>query len=255
MYIEHREPDDTADRNPPERIRDRPERKSVGRGRRWRRRAKVPMKVNHSKRREKYVECDGTKGEELKRCSFQKHAGAYSTAKVEPVEASESGDHFSTYAQPSTSKVSPSMKLTNFNLFDSMNGIYDPAVATINANPSNSTALTKATHLHHSMVNGTHQQPHHPHGGQTMYPSNVDYSSTSVNNCNGYWPYPSQSFLPGSTRQYIVPPTSSVADVCSPPPRPDLNYPNHVSYGPMQKMVGSYPTSYEFYPSHNAKYC
>lgn len=118
---------------------------------------------------------------------------------------------------------------------------------------TSSTTNHKPTPLHHSVINGTHHSQHH--GPTTMYPSNNDYTTPSMNNCNGYWPYPTQTFFPGSTRQYMMPQNSSVSDGCSSPPRPDLTYSNHGSYGPMQKMVANYSTSYDFYPTHNSKYC
>jgi len=149
---------------------------------------------------------------------------------MEPVEASESGDHLSTYTHSSPS----SMRIPNFNLFDTM---------TIPGN--------NKTNLHH-IQNGNHH-----HNGQNIYSSNNEYSSSSISTSNGYWPYSTQPYFPGTTRQYMVnqTPSTSVSDICSSPNEQDLSYHTHGSYSHMQKMVGNYPANYEFYQQHNAKYC
>ena len=125
------------------------------------------------------------------------------------------------------------MKLGNFNLFDSMNAaIYDP---TTNVKSSHH------HHHHHSMINGNQH-------AQTIYSNNSDYNPS-----NGYWPYPNQTFLTGSsTRQYIVPTTSSDTSSTN---RTDLNYSthSHTSYATMPKMSTNYSSPYELYP--NSKYC
>lgn len=162
---------------------------------------------------------------------------------MEPVEASESGDHTSTYthSSPPTSR-----RIPNFNLFDPMAvaGIYD------SSNGNNK------TNLHH-IQNGNH------HLGQHIYSSNNDYNSSSISTSNSYWPYSTQTYFPGTTtaaatRQYMGNQTSStsLSDTCSSPTEQDLSYHPHGSYSHMQKMVGNYPTNYEFYQQqHNAKYC
>jgi hypothetical protein len=165
---------------------------------------------------------------------LQKHAGGYSTPKMEPVEASESGDHLSTYTHSSPS----SMRIPNFNLFDTMAaaGIYD---STMNASSNGNNKIN----LHHN--------------GQHIYATNNDYGSSSVPPSNGYWPYSTQSYFPGPTRQYMVnqTPSTSVSDTNSPTSEQELSYHTHGSYSHMQKMVGNHPASYEFYQQHNAKYC
>lgn len=160
------------------------------------------------------------------------------------------------------------MKLGNFNLFDTISaaGIYDPTVSTStnSSSTSNPVALAAAAyaaassngkpstnHLGHSM------STNHQHHGQHMYSPGTDYSSSPVSSSNGYWPYSTQPYFPGSTRQYVVPQTPSIStsDAGSPTARHDLSYPSHGNYPHMQKMVGNYSTSYEFYQQHNAKYC
>lgn len=127
------------------------------------------------------------------------------------------------------------MKLGNFNLFDSMTAaIYDP----MNSNGLTSTNNVKSTPIHHSMVNGTHHS-------QTIYSNNSDYNPS-----NGYWNYhQNQTFLSGSTRQYIGSTDNSLST------RPELNYSHHShsSYPTMPKMPTNYSSPYEFYP--NSKYC
>lgn len=156
---------------------------------------------------------------------------------MEPVEASESGDHSSTYPHASSS----SRRIPNFNLFDPMNvgGIYD----TSNGN--------NKTNLHH-MQNGTH------HTGQNIYSANNEYNPSSIPTSNNYWPYSTPGYFPGTTRQYMINQTSStsISDTCSSPStEQDLSYHPHGSYSHMQKMVGNYPANYEFYQQHNTKYC
>jgi hypothetical protein len=106
------------------------------------------------------------------------------------------------------------------------------------------------TNLHH-IQNGNH------HNGQHIYSSNNDYGSSSIPTSNGYWPYATQSYFPGTTRQYMVnqTPSTSIPDTCSPSSEQQLSYHTQGSYSHMQKMVGNYPTNYEFYQPHNAKYC
>ena len=133
------------------------------------------------------------------------------------------------------------MRIPNFNLFDTMAaaGIYDPA----SGNPK--------TNLHH-IPNGNHSNVQH------IYPSTNDYnSSSSIPTSNGYWPYSTPSYFPAPPRQYMINQTSStsVSDTCSSLTEQNLPYHTHGSYAQMQKMVGNYPTNYEFYPQHNAKYC
>ncbi|CAF2403601.1 unnamed protein product [Rotaria sp. Silwood2] len=177
----------------------------------------------------------------------KKHAGGYTTPKIEPVEASESGDHTSTYNHSSSSPKpsSSSMRIPNFNLFDTMTavGLYDSTV-------NSSTISNNKTNFYH-IQNGNH------HNTQHMYSSNNDYGSSSIPTSNGYWPYPTQSYFPATTRQYMVNqiPSTSLSDTCASPTQQDLSYHTHGSYPHMQKTVGNYPTSYEFYQQHNAKYC
>ena len=108
-------------------------------------------------------------GDELE--SFEsprkKHAGGYSTAKVEPPEASESGDQFASYPHPS-------IRLGNFNLFEP-------------------TPNVKSTPQ--PMVNGAHH-------AQPMYSNNSNYNSSG-----GYWPYPNQAFLSGSPTNNVQVPS------------------------------------------------
>jgi len=139
---------------------------------------------------------------------------------MEPVEASESGDHAS------------SIRIPNFNLFDTMAaaGIYDPTI-------NSSSNINNKINLHHN--------------NQHIYSSNNDYNSSSVPTSNGYWPYSAQSYFPGTTRPY----QTSVSDTNSSSTEQDLPYHTHGTYSHMQKMVGNHPSSYEFYPPHNAKYC
>jgi hypothetical protein len=131
------------------------------------------------------------------------------------------------------------MRIPNFNLFDPMAvaGIYD------SANGNNK------TNLHH-IPNGNHPN------GQHIYSSNNEYNSSTIPTSNGYWPYATQSYFPGTTRQYMVnqPSSTSVSDTWSSPTQ-ELSYHTPGSYSHMQKMVGNYPTNYEFYQQHNNKYC
>jgi len=172
---------------------------------------------------------------------LQKHAVECITPKMEPVEATESGDHLSTYAHLSPPKTPPPMRIPNFTLFDTMTsaGIYDSTI-------SSSSNGNNKTNFHH-IQNGNH------HNGQHIYSSTNDYVPSS----NGYWPYSTQPYFPGATRQYTINQTSStsVPDTCSSPTEQELSYNTHGSYSHMQKMVGNYPTSYEFYQQHNTKYC
>ncbi|CAF1247504.1 unnamed protein product [Adineta steineri] len=188
----------------------------------------------------------------------KKHAAECITPKMEPVEASESGDHLSAYAHLSSPKTPPpqpaqqqppppppSMRIPNFSLFDTMTsaGIYDPTV-TSSSNGNNK------TNFHH-IQNGNH------HNGQHIYSAHNDYGTSSVPTSNGYWPYSPQAYFPNATRQYMInqTPSTSLPDTCSSPTEQDLSYHPHGSYSHMQKMVGNYPTSYEFYQQHNTKYC
>lgn len=232
---------------------------------------------------------------------------------MEPVEASESGDHLSTYGLPSSSKTPPMSNtipaaIPNFNFIDPMAMaavIYDQTGGTSStaSNSSNSSTTSstnfrcteslptpssvslaaayaaasatypassslngtnKTTHLHshHHLQNGGNATHHH-HNGQHLYSPNNEYVSSSVGTSNGYWPYSSQAYFPSTTRQYMVaqPPSScpitptGVSDTSSSSPQQDLSYHTHGSYPHMQKMVGNYPTSYEFYQQHNNKYC
>jgi hypothetical protein len=144
---------------------------------------------------------------------------------MEPVEASESGDHL----------LTSSMRIPNFNLFDTMAaaGIYDPTI-------NSSSNVNNKINLHHN--------------NQHIYSSNTDYGSSSMPTSNGYWPYSPQSYFPGTTRQYM-PNQTSASGTSSSPNEQDLSYHTHGSYSHMQKMVGNHPTNYEFYQPHNAKYC
>jgi hypothetical protein len=230
---------------------------------------------------------------------------------MEPVEASESGDHLSTYILPSSSSKTPPMPnslsttIPNFNFIDPMTMaavIYEQTGGTSSttSNSSNSSSTSsnnfrctdsiptpssvslaaayaaassnysssslhgnnKTNHLHpsHHIQNGTNN---HHHNGQHLYSPNTDYSSSSVTASNGYWPYSTQPYFPATTRQYMVtqPPSScpitptGVSDTSSSSSQQDLSYHTHGSYPHMQKMVGNYPTSYEFYQQHNPKYC
>lgn len=230
---------------------------------------------------------------------------------MEPVEASESGDHLSAYGL-SSSKTPPinnslSTAMPSFNFIDQMTmaaAMYDQTGGTSSSTPnsSNSSNISstnfrctdpiptpstvslaaayaaassnypsssalngnnKSNHLHshHHGQNGT--TTNHHHNGQHLYPSNTDYGSSPVTSSNGYWPYSTQSYFPGTTRQYMgsQPPAScpltatGVSDTSSSPSQQDLAYHTHGSYPHMQKMVGTYPASYEFYQQHNAKYC
>jgi hypothetical protein len=234
---------------------------------------------------------------------------------MEPVEASESGDHLSTYGLPTSSSKTPPMTnslsttMPSFNFIDQMTMaavMYEQTGGT-SSTTSNSTSSSiasstnfrctdpmptqstvslaaayaaasstypsssslnvanKSNHLHsqHHAQNG---MTNHHHNGQHLYSPNHDYGSSSVTGANGYWPYSSQSYFPGTTRQYMVgqPPTScpvtttGVSDTSSSSSstsQHDLSYHGHGSYPHMQKMVGNYPNSYEFYQQHNAKYC
>ncbi|UJR20764.1 hypothetical protein I4U23_023882 [Adineta vaga] len=172
----------------------------------------------------------------------KKHANDCITPKMEPVEASESGDHSSTYAHLSPPKTPPppAMRIPNFSLFDTMTsaGMYD-----------SSNGNTK-TNFHH-IQNGNH------HTGQHIYSANTDYGPSSVPTSNGYWPYATQSYFPSASRQYMMnqTPSTSLSDGCSSPTEQELSYHPHGTYSHMQKMVGNYPTGYEFYQQHNPKYC
>ena len=86
----------------------------------------------------------------------KKHAGGYTTPKMEPVEASESGDHLSTYVLPSSSKTPPipnslSTTIPNFNFIDPMTmaavmyeqaGCVGSASTTSNSSNSSTTSST-----------------------------------------------------------------------------------------------------------------
>ena len=231
---------------------------------------------------------------------------------MEPVEASESGDHLSTYGLPSSSKTPPMSNnlpatIPNFNFIDPMTMaavIYEQtggtSSTTSNSSNSSSTSSTnfrctdslptpssvslaaayaaassnypsssslngnnKTNHLHphHHIHNGNNT--HHHHNSQHLYSPNNDYVSSSVTTPNGYWPYSTQPYFPTTTRQYMVtqPPSScpitatGVSDTSSSSSQQDLSYHTHGSYPHMQKMVGNYPGSYEFYQQHNTKYC
>ncbi len=108
-------------------------------------------------------------------------------------------------------------------------------------------------------ANGNHKTNlHHNPNGQHIYSSTNDYSSSpSIPTANSYWPYSTQPYFPGTPRQYMVnqTPSTAVSDTCSSPTEQDLPYHPHGPYSHMQKMVGNYPTNYDFYPPHNAKYC
>ena len=176
---------------------------------------------------------------------LKKHAGEPAIPKAEPVEASESGDHLSVYAHSLSSKTSSSMKISNFNFFDPMTaaGIYD---STINS----STIGNNKTNIHQD------QHPHHH--TQHIYSSVNDYSSSSRPTTNGYWPYPTQPYFPTTPRPYNIinqMPSTSLSDPCSSPIQQDLSCHTYGSYPHIQKIVGNYPTSYEFYQPHPAKYC
>ena len=232
---------------------------------------------------------------------------------MEPVEASESGDHLSSYGLPSSSSSSKtpplpnalSSTMSNFNFIDPMAMaavIYEQsggtssttsnssnsslssstnfrctdslsnansvslaaaAYAAASSNYSSSNVNSKNTHPHsHHVQNGTHNHHHH-HNGQHLYSPNQDYGSSSVPTSAGYWPYPTQTYFPSAARQYMVPQpppscpiaATGVSDTSSSSSQQDLSYHAHGSYPHMQKMVGTYPTSYEFYQQHNAKYC
>ena len=159
------------------------------------------------------------------------------------------------------------MKLGNFNLFDTMGvtGMYDTVNGTSNntsplSNPvalaaaayvaASSNVNSKSNHLTHPMQNNNQEH------GQHSYPVTTEYNS-SINGTNGYWGYTPQPYCTTSTRQYMQTPagTISASDACSSPARHDLSYHTHGNYPHMQKMVGNYPTGYEFYQHHNAKYC
>ena len=137
------------------------------------------------------------------------------------------------------------MRISNFNLFDPMAavGLYD------STGNSPSTSNNKTSFYH--MQNGN------SHNSQHIYSSTNDYGSPSIPTSNGYWPYSTQSYFPATTRPYMVNqiPSTSLTDSCSSSTHQDLPYATHGSYSHMQKTVGNYPTSYEFYQPHNAKYC
>jgi hypothetical protein len=170
---------------------------------------------------------------------------------------------------PSNSSNSSTASSANFRCTDSIStpsSVSLAAAAAYAATSSNypSSSLNgnnKVNHLHphHHVQNGNN----HHHNGQHLYSPNTDYGSSSVTAPNGYWPYTTQPYFPGTTRQYMVPqpppscpitPTG-VSDTSSSSSQQDLSYHTHGSYSHMQKMVGNYPTSYEFYQQHNAKYC
>ncbi|CAF1318940.1 unnamed protein product [Rotaria sordida] len=139
---------------------------------------------------------------------------------MEPVEASQSGDYLSFYTHPSAS-----MKIPNFNLFDTVTAaeIYDSTVNSL-SNGNNK------TNLHHT--------------GQHIYSTNNDYTS-SISISNGYWSYSTQPYLPHTTRQYMVNQASSASasDTSSLPTEQALSYYTHESYSYMQKMSGNYPNN------------
>lgn len=177
----------------------------------------------------------------------------------------QAGGTSSTTSNSSTSSTSS----TNFRCTDSIptpsSVSFAAAYAAASANyPSSSLhGNTKSNHLHssHHLQNGS---TNHHHNGQHLYSPNNDYASSPITSTNGYWPYSTQSYFPGTTRQYMVtqPPSScpitpsGVSDTSSSPSQQDLaSYHSHGSYPHMQKMVGNYPTTYEFYQQHNTKYC
>ena len=243
---------------------------------------------------------------------------------MEPVEASESGDHLLTYGLPSSSKTPPLTNplpttIPNFNFIDPMtmaaviceqsggtsttsnsssssstssatnfrctdsittsNSVSLAAAyaaASSNYSSSSSSSLNgnnKTNHLlsHQHIQNGNNHHHHHHHhhhqlhNGQHLYSPTNDYAgSSSVTSSNGYWPYSTQSYFPSAPRQYIVtqPPSScppitptGVSDTSSLSSQQDLPYHTPTSYPHMQKMIGNYPVSYDFYQQHNIKYC
>ncbi|CAF1038516.1 unnamed protein product [Rotaria sordida] len=240
----------------------------------------------------------------------KKHAGGYTTPKIEPVEASESGDHLLTYGLPSSSKTPPMTNalpstIPNFNFIDPMTMaavIYEQTGGTSTTSNSSNSSSTSSTnlrctdsittsnsvslaaayaaassnysstsslngnnktnhlHSHHHIQNGNNN---HHHNGQHLYSPNNDYGSSSVTASNGYWPYSTQPYFAGAARQYMVtqPPSScpitptGVSDTSSSSSQQDLSYHTHGAYPHMQKMVGNYPASYDFYQQHNNKYC
>lgn len=194
---------------------------------------------------------------------MKKRAHGYSSTKVEPVDATESGDPFTNYSHSSTAKTSPSMKLNNLGFFDTIAvaGMYDQTLNTSNGNSTstNPVSLSGVPYgLSSSNVNQKTNHLNHPaqssnqHHIQSSYSPGNDYSST-VNGPAGYWSYGTQSYLGSSTRQYM--PTQTATDVCSSPSRNDLSYHAHGSYPHMQKMVAGYTTAYDFYQHPNPKYC
>ena len=179
----------------------------------------------------------------------------------------QAGGTSSTTSNSSNSSTSS----TNFRCTDSIPtpssvSFAAAAYAAVSGNYPSSSSLhgnTKSNHLHssHHIQNGSNN---HHHNGQHLYSPNNDYGSSPVTSANGYWPYPTQPYFASTTRQYMVtqPPSScpitpsGVSDTSSSPSQPDLvSYHPHGSYPHMQKMVGNYPTSYEFYQQHNTKYC
>jgi len=172
-----------------------------------------------------------------------------------------------TSSTTSNSSNSSSTSSTNFRCTDSIPTPSSVSLAAAYAAASSnypSSSLhgnTKTNHLHHShhIQNGNNN---HHHNGQHLYSPNTDYGSSSVTASNGYWPYSTQPYFP-TTRQYMVtqPPSScpitptGVSDTSSSSSQQDLSYHTHGSYPHMQKMVGNYPTTYEFYQQHNNKYC
>jgi hypothetical protein len=172
-----------------------------------------------------------------------------------------------TSSTTSNSSNSSSTSSTNFRCTDSITTPSSVSLAAAYAAASsnyssslNGNNKTNHLHPHHHIQNGNNN---HHHNGQHLYSPNTDYGSSSVTASNGYWPYSTQPYFPGATRQYMVPqPPSScpitpsgVSDTSSSSSQQDLSYHTHGSYPHMQKMVGNYPTTYEFYQQHNNKYC
>lgn len=173
-----------------------------------------------------------------------------------------------TSSTTSNSSNSSSTSSTNFRCTDSITTPSSVSLAAAYAAASSnypSSSLhgnNKTNHLHpsHHIQNGNNNLHHN---GQHLYSPNNDYGSSSVSTSNGYWPYSTQPYFPSTTRQYMVtqPPSScpitptGVSDTSSSSSQQDLSYHTHGSYPHMQKMVGNYPSSYEFYQQHNTKYC
>lgn len=187
------------------------------------------------------------------------------------------GGTSSTTPNSSNSSIGSS---TNFRCSDSISSAntvslaaaYAAASTTYPTPPSSSSSISsngnnKTAHLHSQHHLSTNMNSHH-HTGQHLYSPTNDYSPSSITPTNGYWPYSTpQSYFPATTRQYMVnqlPPSScpltstGVSDTSSTSSlQTDLSsyHPHGSSYPHMQKMVATYPNSYEFYHQHNAKYC